>query len=59
MSLIPCDEDCLYQREGYCILDTPTVITNHTGHGCVHYIKGVEIPRPNNAFIQPMPQMPL
>ena len=37
MSLIRCDDDCLYQIDGYCNLETPTVITNHSG-GCIHYI---------------------
>lgn len=38
MSLIRCDDDCLYQIDGYCNLETPTVITNHTG-GCIHFIE--------------------
>ena len=37
MSLIPCGDDCVYQVDGYCTLETPTVITNHTG-GCVHFL---------------------
>ena len=28
MSLIQCDDDCIYQKDGYCQLDAPTVITN-------------------------------
>lgn len=39
MSLIPCDDDCVYQKDGYCQLDTPAAVTNHTEKGCVHYIK--------------------
>ncbi|MDQ5983640.1 MAG: hypothetical protein RUMPE_00664 [Eubacteriales bacterium SKADARSKE-1] len=39
MSLIPCDDDCLYQKEGYCMLEVPSIITNHTKKGCAHYIK--------------------
>lgn len=38
MSLIPCDDDCVYQCDGYCKLEAPTIITNHLG-GCVHYVK--------------------
>lgn len=38
MSLIPCDDDCIYQIDGYCKLEAPTIITNHLG-GCVHYVK--------------------
>ena len=29
MSLIPCDDQCIYQKDGYCTLETPTVVTNH------------------------------
>lgn len=39
MNLIPCNEDCLYQRDGYCNLETPAIITNNTGTGCIHQIK--------------------
>lgn len=40
MSLITCDNDCVYQKEGYCILETPTVINNKSDcQNCVHYIK--------------------
>jgi hypothetical protein len=39
MSLIQCDADCIYQKDGYCSLDAPTAIHNDTGKGCVHCIK--------------------
>lgn len=40
MSLITCDNDCVYQKEGYCILETPTVINNKSDYQkCVHYVK--------------------
>lgn len=39
MYLIPCDSDCVYQKEGYCLLKSPSIITNQTDKGCVHYIK--------------------
>lgn len=39
MYLITCDFDCVYQKEGYCMLKSPSIITNQTGNGCVHYIK--------------------
>lgn len=49
MSLIPCGDDCVYQVDGYCTLEAPTVITNHTG-GCVHFLpKSV----PNQASAHP------
>ncbi len=39
MSIIQCDIDCIYQRDGYCSLEMPSAITNYTGDGCVHCIK--------------------
>ena len=39
MSIIQCDEDCVYQQDGYCSLDMPSAITNYTGNGCVHCIR--------------------
>ncbi len=39
MSLITCDDDCIYQKDGYCILESPTIITNNSSTGCVHYVK--------------------
>lgn len=61
MSIIQCDEDCIYQREGYCSLETPTVITNNSGKGCVYSIKLSPKQPPNipNDFNRLPPQMPL
>lgn len=40
MSLITCDNDCVYQKDGYCVLETPTVVNTQTSEqNCVHYIK--------------------
>lgn len=39
MSMIQCDVDCIYQKDGYCSLEIPSAITNYTGDGCVHCIK--------------------
>ncbi len=39
MSLIQCDVDCVYQKDGYCSLEMPSAITNYTGDGCVHCIR--------------------
>lgn len=44
MSLIPCDDDCVYQQDGYCALETPAVVTNHSG-GCLHYVKAGKQPK--------------
>ena len=39
MSMIPCSSDCVYQVYGYCTLETPTIVTNISNHGCVHRIQ--------------------
>lgn len=39
MTLIPCDCDCVYQKEGYCNLEKASVVTNvNAEKGCVYYI---------------------
>ncbi len=40
MYLIPCNDNCIYQKEGYCILETPTVITNNDSNGCLYCVRG-------------------
>ncbi len=37
--MIPCSVDCIYQVDGYCTLETPTIVTNISGQGCVHQIQ--------------------
>ena len=39
MSFIPCDECCVYQSDGYCMLDTPAVVTDQACSQCVHFIE--------------------
>ena len=59
MSIIQCDEDCIYQCDGYCTLEMPSAITNYLGDGCVHCIK-VTPRRDFDASKNPtQPQMPL
>ncbi len=38
MSLISCDDCCIYQKDGYCTLETPTAVNNSTAVGCAHYV---------------------
>lgn len=39
MTLIPCDCDCKYQKDGYCNLEKPSVVTNvNTEKGCAYYV---------------------
>lgn len=56
MSMIQCDIDCIYQKDGYCELEMPSAITNYKGDGCVHCIKVT--PRSSEYSIPPQPQTP-
>ena len=67
MSIIQCDEDCVYQKEGYCQLELPSAITNYTGDGCVHCIRVIPKKQYEVAYFtekadesttQPVPQTP-
>lgn len=43
MSLITCSSDCVYQKDGYCELETLSTINGHQMHHCMHYIaRGVK-----------------
>lgn len=64
MNIIQCDEDCIYQREGYCSLEIPTMVTNDTGQGCVHRIqassrKGNCVPRTTPRSVKEQPPQTL
>ena len=37
MSIIQCAKNCEHQKEGYCMLDRISIITNVAG-GCPHYL---------------------
>ena len=37
MSIIQCANDCKYQHDGYCQLETISTVTNSKG-GCPHYL---------------------
>ncbi|MBR2176879.1 MAG: hypothetical protein IJ861_08035 [Clostridia bacterium] len=39
MTLISCDEKCIYQSDGYCKLDMTAAVTNCTDSGCMHRIQ--------------------
>ena len=38
MSLIPCPQNCKYQKEGYCFLDTCAEIKEHENN-CPYFTK--------------------
>lgn len=59
MSMIQCDIDCVYQKDGYCQLDMPSAITNYTGDGCVHCIKVTPRSAIENSNPPSQPQMPV
>ena len=40
MSLIICSDDCIYQKNGYCMLEGITTSSNKSFQkSCIHYIK--------------------
>jgi hypothetical protein len=44
MSLIPCTEDCVYQKDGCCALERASSKgrPKNKSDGCIHYIKRVK-----------------
>ena len=58
-SMIPCSSDCIYQVDGYCTLETPTIVTNISNHGCVHRIqvkkRTASSPTRTYCFMCPLP----
>ena len=38
MYLITCSDKCVYQHEGYCMLEVTTSVKNSLPGHCVHYI---------------------
>lgn len=54
MTLIPCDENCIYQNDGYCQLETVSLITDCSQNGCVHKISKYE----HNNQIKPQEHLP-
>lgn len=50
MNLIPCSEDCLYQSDGCCTLETPAQVTGTLTRGCVHYIAKKTTEQPSVVF---------
>ena len=38
MAIITCKDNCIYQIDGYCRLEIPSVITNDEKDSCVHRI---------------------
>lgn len=38
MAIIPCGDNCIYQIDGYCHLELPSVVTNNTMGSCVYRV---------------------
>lgn len=45
MTMIFCDEKCIYQSEGCCMLEFPSAVTNCDGIGCIHRVQDDGISR--------------
>ena len=39
MTLINCCENCVYQNEGFCCLDSVCAVTNLSPGGCIHKLE--------------------
>ncbi|MDP4120183.1 MAG: hypothetical protein Q8876_03900 [Bacillota bacterium] len=50
MTIITCDYDCIYQEDGYCKLEKPSVVTNHSDNECVHYVRVIDKNRNKSDF---------
>ena len=53
MSLIPCTDPCVYQREGCCTLDRACSAGEARTGGCVHFL-----PRSSEKDGQRLPDVP-
>lgn len=52
MNLIVCSEKCVYQQDGYCVLERPRAIANPQGpseNRCIY----LEIPPSSDASVSP------
>ncbi len=38
MNFIPCDDNCIYQEDGYCKLESSSIVTNSNGN-CIYQIE--------------------
>ncbi len=43
MTLIPCADNCIYQQDGFCRMETPSIVTNISNNSpnnnCIHKIE--------------------
>lgn len=39
MAIIPCGDNCIYQIDGYCHLELPSIVTNNTKGSCVYKVR--------------------
>ena len=40
--MIECNDDCIYQKDGWCFLGFPSVVTNSIIGQCIYYVKDRE-----------------
>ena len=43
MTMIFCDENCIYQKDGCCQLECASAVTNLSSSGCMHRIAPDEL----------------
>lgn len=39
MYLIQCNDNCIYQKDGRCFLEFPSIVTNDTVGECIYYVE--------------------
>jgi hypothetical protein len=39
--LVHCDQDCAYQKDGYCTVEPPSAITHYEPNGCIHCVRTI------------------
>lgn len=59
MTLIPCADNCIYQQDGFCRMETPSIVTNietnTAKNGCIHKIEPNKLNNTANLNIEQRP----
>lgn len=53
--LIPCTQDCAYQKDGFCSLEFPLPVSDPSGQGCVYHR---QLQTARQTITLPQPQTP-
>lgn len=58
--LIHCDQDCMFQKDGYCTVESPSPLTRYEPNGCVRCMQVISRKEYESgvALTPESPQMP-